>query len=470
MQKRGNSSVAADEDMDQSTTLHSPDHSPRWLQLLFFAGVVVAVVPLGSASASTMAFAAMFHGTVAILALLTTSLSGRIVQLAHAVVWVGVMLVAWAFLQSLELANHPFADPAWNALAKAYDFKLSAISLNPGATQESLPQLASPFAIFISGLLLFKSDDDAIGLLRFLAAFGLMVGIFALMQFLLSPKSLLIFEKRFYLDSLSAPFVNRNAAGTFLGLATTLWLGLSVGLWHRLNPAKLVDRLVELRLTPPDKYSAFMCCVAATVVLLVALYLTRSRGAALATLLATTTILILMNRSTISKFKQISFALAVPLFLFVMLGGGAFERLLLNGDESRLCVYASTLRAIEDHPILGTGLGTFLDVFPLYRDIDCVGISSIWSHAHNTWLEAALALGLPGCVIILIGLFLLVKAQLKGLRNRNHQRWVPALGCGILILAGGHAVVDFSLQTHGVCAYLVCILSACTTISLAETN
>ena len=47
-------------------------------------------------------------------------------------------------------------------------------------------------------------------------------------------------------------------------------------------------------------------------------------------------------------------------------------------DANRLAVYRLTLQSIVDRPWLGWGHGTFVDVFPMYRD-GSVGGSGTWS-------------------------------------------------------------------------------------------
>ena len=48
-------------------------------------------------------------------------------------------------------------------------------------------------------------------------------------------------------------------------------------------------------------------------------------------------------------------------------------------------------------PLLGTGLGTFQDAFPLVQPAGLIGT---WSHLHSDWLELLLTSGVVGSVLV----------------------------------------------------------------------
>ena len=61
------------------------------------------------------------------------------------------------------------------------------------------------------------------------------------------------------------------------------------------------------------------------------------------------------------------------------------------------------IQSIQDLPFLGFGYGTFMDVFPLYRDAS-VGVHGFWDKAHNTPLEVIQGLGLPVSILLFAGI------------------------------------------------------------------
>jgi O-antigen ligase len=98
-----------------------------------------------------------------------------------------------------------------------------------------------------------------------------------------------------------------------------------------------------------------------------------------------------------------------------------------------------------DHPILGTGLGTFQLVYPPYETLYD---GKVVNHAHNDYLEALAETGILGgfCCVWFVGLLFL--QGLQALQEANHSfaaalRLAGLTGCcGILV----HSLVDFNLH------------------------
>src|SRR5207247_111719 len=67
---------------------------------------------------------------------------------------------------------------------------------------------------------------------------------------------------------------------------------------------------------------------------------------------------------------------------------------------SRLAVAAQGSAIVRDHPLLGTGLGSWLPAFRPYQAPPVEG--GIWDHAHNDYLELAAETGVAGMVLVLL--------------------------------------------------------------------
>src|SRR5207244_12551216 len=73
-----------------------------------------------------------------------------------------------------------------------------------------------------------------------------------------------------------------------------------------------------------------------------------------------------------------------------------------TGDVSlatRLAVSAKGSGIVRDHPLLGTGLGSWLHAFRPYVEPPIEG--GIWDHAHDDYLELAAETGIAGVALIL---------------------------------------------------------------------
>jgi O-antigen ligase len=154
-------------------------------------------------------------------------------------------------------------------------------------------------------------------------------------------------------------------------------------------------------------------------------------------------------------------ALAVAFVALQVLGAGVSSRLASENvaDNGRWIVYGLTFRMAEDHPWLGSGLGTFVWNFPAYRSAD-LPITGIWDRAHDTWLELASDLGFPLAGLIVIGWVVIVLVLFHGVRHRRRDLIVPAAGLSVALLATVHSSVDFSLQTPGFAIVAVAAVGA----------
>lgn len=116
--------------------------------------------------------------------------------------------------------------------------------------------------------------------------------------------------------------------------------------------------------------------------------------------------------------------------------------------QSRQEIFWTTMRGVKDYFSLGSGLGSFRDVYPLYEDPATVGATYV-VHAHNDYAEVALEMGFAG--VLLIVLFLLWWAVALG------RIWAKAGGGSFARAASvasaailAHSLVDFPLRTAAI--------------------
>lgn len=124
--------------------------------------------------------------------------------------------------------------------------------------------------------------------------------------------------------------------------------------------------------------------------------------------------------------------------------------------ETRMDYWSKTVRAVGDHALTGSGMGTFQQV---YRRYENPGAIDRWyaNHTHNDYLEIALEGGLPA--ILLLALFLAwwgVRAGAAWLDPAATPDLKAAAVASAAILL--HSTFDYPLRTAAIMAVMaVCL-------------
>ncbi len=216
--------------------------------------------------------------------------------------------------------------------------------------------------------------------------------------------------KRFF-----APFLNNNHTASWLLLTWPLW----------------VDRLLDAERERSHRWLAAIALVVSGGLLVA----TGSRGALLAALAVAA--LVAMSRGRLPHGLGIGIG-AVVVGLLVVVGPMA--------APGRAGLWSAALRAWVDHPIFGSGAGTFGRVVDAYRsDTDFAS----WHHAHSEPLQWLVETGLVGIVAVGLGVVWTLRSRP---RHVGSSRWLMlgVLGVGL------HGLVEFPLHVPGI---LLCAAS-----------
>ena len=299
--------------------------------------------------------------------------------------------------------------------------------------------------------------------------------LYGIVAFLVDPAELLGFNKTAYVEDLTGTFVNRNTAATFFGMALILWtVRLLSELEDRLpRTITSVRDLGNALLNSPTREMVISAlCVCLT---LSALLMTRSRAGVILTFGALFAVAVLRLRERLRTRSGLLLGIAVLILVIgpgiEILGGTVAIRIGNEGlvDQGRLSAYASSLEIVRQYPLLGTGLGSFTDVFPAYRSGD-IGTGGIWDRAHSTPLEIAVEMGIPVTAAVIVfwlaGLGQLLRGSLQ--RRRGSRFIITAFGIGLL--GSLHAFVDFSPQVPGFAVVWLALLGCGLSQSLARTK
>lgn len=298
------------------------------------------------------------------------------------------------------------------------------LTLDREATWRSLLALLPGIAAFALGLVLGPSSRRRLGLLAVgLAALSAIVGALQV-----ASGGALALWATAHEDWATGLFTNRNHQALFLNLAVLL-AGATVGGERKARVSPAAVALIAL-------------FVAATVA-------TGSRTGAVLLLLSVPVGLALACGLN-GRRAWVPAALAAPALAAVLLGTSAGEVLLhrfASGQDARLLYWSDLWVAIAQSWPVGTGFGTFPQVFQTVESLSLVGPTSV-NHAHNDYLELALEGGVAAVLSVLLVLGVLGFAAVQSLRRPGSGSERPlavaaAAGVALLLL---HSMVDYPLR------------------------
>ena len=125
--------------------------------------------------------------------------------------------------------------------------------------------------------------------------------------------------------------------------------------------------------------------------------------------------------------------------------------------DSRQTMWSTTIPAIKDNLPLGSGVGTFQQVYPQYEDPAAVN-STFVNHAHNDYLEIALETGIPGALLVVAFLLWWGNRAVPIWRSAAVDRYALAgsiASAAILV----HSLVDYPLRTAALSAIMAASLA-----------
>ena len=356
-----------------------------------------------------------------------------------------------AAIQVIPHAIEPLNDPIWRRANESFGLDtLPRISSRAAIPPLAIGHFLLFAASFVSGFLVGTSRRSSEKLIRFAQYSILVYASYGVAALLITPDTLLWTTKVAYRGYLTATFVNHNTAATYVGTGVILWFCLAISSGQSMRFSDL--RILLMSQSNEEMALKVILRSAAAVTCAFALVLTGSRAGLLCSSIGVVVALTLMvaNKWKLSRLSVAAFAVvasAVAVVWVSRLGRLASEGLV---DDNRLSVYHSSLQAIWQRPLLGSGAGTFPDLFPVFRGDD-LWSWGVWDYAHSTILEIAFEMGIPIAAMIAIGaavsLVVLIKAAINA-SDRTDRRVLSAIA-GIATLGYLHSTVDFSLQIPG---------------------
>lgn len=420
-------------------------------------------LPPGAASASARELPRTLWSRFIILmlclAVVTTTLAFGTVhawslaafQLSAAIVFALWMFDAWR-TRVLRVSLNPLQLPLVGlfvvGLVQLLPLGGAALSFDPQATRVSLVQLAGLLVYFAAALAFVDSPRRLKLMARLVVIFGFLLAVYGLMQHFINPRTIFWVREPKQAEPFG-PYVNRHHFAGYMELVLAMPLGLMF--------AGAVAR------------ERMMLYAFASAMMAIALVMTNSRGGLVAMVCEVLFLAAVSSRArgrrregeTLDRGERLraaamriglGFAMILAVFIGVLYfgGEGALSRMLgtVNSADpttGRAHFWSGTLGIIQDHPWLGTGLGSFGSAYTRY---DTANGTYRLEQAHNDYLQIFSDAGVVGGLLGLAFVILLFRAALRRMQTYDRFRRGVALGAlagcaGVLV----HSFFDFTLHT-----------------------
>jgi len=270
--------------------------------------------------------------------------------------------------------------------------------------------------------------------------------------------------KRYFLDSVTGTFVNRNHYAGFLEMAFPLSLGYLLVKARYFAMEKGMSLRQRILWFGQESLQWTLLLGLVPVFIGVGLVYSKSRSG-----LTVLIVIAVLAAAAVAQWRQFAeehdessggrrggrrlgrllrVVLMAVLAAAVWLGVGPVVERFSDIDisaEARRTIYRNTVEMIGDFPLTGTGKGTYVNAYPLYEKVDD---RQRLSFAHNDYLEFAAENGIiGGGALILAGLGLTV--WLVGLWRRRRSSFAKGIGLGAMLGVTAlllHGLTDFNLQ------------------------
>jgi O-antigen ligase len=364
---------------------------------------------------------------------------GAVEPWSEAVLEIGaaVLLLVWAFkalaADDTKLVWNPLLWPLlafWVVAACQLAFRTSLV---PFLTRIELLKYTALVALFFLFVQSFRTRSHWRTFIWFLLGLGFAVSLFAILQhFTFNGKLYWVRELQFG-GIPFGPYVNRNH---FAGLMELL---IPPGLAIQILSAERRDQLPLIGLF--------------TLLPVGALFLSASRGGIISFVceVCFLAVVIAIRRREKKVLPAAAMILVLGAILVSWLGiGAALDRFaqykkLESGEGLRAEMFRDTLRIFRDYRVLGTGIGTLQEVFPLYES-EYSGL--VVNHSHNDYAEALAESGVVGglCglafVLLLFGICWRILSTQSDAQSFAYHAGALVACLGLLV----HAGVDFNFH------------------------
>lgn len=328
------------------------------------------------------------------------------------------------------------------------------VSFAPYQTVSHLLLLLTYFTAFYLVLSICESREAKKRLVYSIVALGAVEAFYGLVQYLTGWQQIFGYVKKFYLEDATGTYINRNHFAGLLEMVLPFTVALGLHLAGKLRRAAQPSEATTRSVLSAAELLPLVCFLFVAVIICMALVFSRSRMGILSALSSLLVVLALAGSSSMSRRAR---SVAAAIFFLGVIGivvwvgsDPVISRFEVLGQEysqtteNRISIWRDTLRLIHQHPLLGTGLGTFSVA---YTSVQTAFLNHLVDHAHCDYLEVASELGVPGGILLFGSIFWILTRAVRRYRKAKDRFdgavWLGCIGSIAAILV--HSLADFNL-------------------------
>ena len=314
------------------------------------------------------------------------------------------------------------------------------------------------------------SNKDVIRLILIIMLVGIAESLYGMLEFFSGHRYILNLDMKALVSSVTGTFIDRNYFAGYLLMVIPLSLGYFFS-----REALQRSRFMGWRHWLSSLDGKTLLISFGIIVMILGLLFSASRMGIVSLLLSFSLISFLFRESQrgqrFSKTTVLIFGLAMLWAVWIGLDAVISRFFIVSESfEERWMIWVNTFQIFKDFPLIGSGLGTFVHIFPMYRSFHIRGLVT---HAENDFLQLGSEVGLIGIGLLLIlflFLFFKVVSGIRSLSQRDSQRYIGMGGVvGILALMF-HSLVERNIQVPANAFLFTFIWAAVLKISTKETR
>jgi len=333
------------------------------------------------------------------------------------------------------------------------DERWAPLSIAPARTFIAFLGLVPPFTVLILSWQLSPSERRMIiPLLLCLGACSVIIGA---IQLISGGTAAMIQVEAYGSPDLHGFFANRNSSGLFFVIT--------------------LIALVVWSFSERRRRSSLLIAATTALLLLLCLVLTRSRSSmALGILILPVLGYALFNKSMQTQ-KSLLVAgvlgagvLVAGIFVLSALGNSQVKSSIdrfTSIEDVRPLIWQDTLSAIKRYGVIGSGMGTFDEVFQVDESLEYLDPLRA-GRAHNDWLEIALEAGVAGVLLALGWTGWILSAGVIALKRRNAV--IPVGAFAILACMALQSILDYPLRNEALLCTAALALALLRPIDMAK--